>query len=142
LTAVFTLLILEPSLGNEEALASVITVFIGSVIPDVDHKKAYIHRSVKSFLSIASGLLILILLPIQVHYRFLVAALVFIAVYVSVSWKKMQHRGFTHSISFLLIISSLTLIVGKILTGSIVPGAAMALGVFSHLLLDRELKLS
>jgi membrane-bound metal-dependent hydrolase YbcI (DUF457 family) len=112
------------------------------VIPDIDHKKAYIHRSVKSFLSIASGLLVLIFLPLQIHYRFIVAAAVFIAVYLSVSWKKMQHRGFTHSISFLLIISSVTLIAGKILTGSNIPGAAMALGVFSHLLLDREFKLS
>jgi membrane-bound metal-dependent hydrolase YbcI (DUF457 family) len=132
----------EISFEAHVILASILTVFIGSVLPDIDHKKAYVHRSVKSFTSIASGVLVLILLPVEVHYRFTAGITVFLATYLIISRKKMRHRGFTHSFSFLLIVSSLTLIPGKFLTGSSIPGIAMGLGILSHLLMDGEVKLS
>ena len=131
------LLILQPS----EALAASIAVVVGSILPDVDHKKSYVHRAVKAFTSIAAGISAVIFLPLPIHQRYVIAAMIFLAVYTSFSLVKIKHRGFTHTISFAAIVTSLAVITSVIFLYSIVPGIALGVGIGSHLLLDGEFKL-
>lgn len=131
------LLILQPS----EALAASIAVVVGSILPDVDHKKSYVHRAVKAFTSIAAGISAVIFLPMPIHQRYVIAAMIFLAVYTSFSLVKIKHRGFTHTISFAAIVTSLAVITSVIFLYSIVPGIALGVGIGSHLLLDGEFKL-
>jgi inner membrane protein len=128
-------------LAVPEAVASSLAIVVGSVLPDIDHKNAYVHRAVKAFSSIGAGVLAIVFLPFQIHYNFIVAAAAFLAVYIGFSTIKMEHRGFTHSISFMAIVSSAAVICSVFLLSSPAPGLAVGLGVFSHLVLDWEFKL-
>lgn len=128
------------SLTLAESAVSVMAVFIGSLIPDIDHKNSYIHRAVKAFLALAlAGLAFLV--PADVGVRFLMAVMAFLAVHATVSKMKIRHRGFTHSISFSLIAVSFFTIAAVLSMGSFIPGIAFGIGVLSHLLLDGEFKL-
>jgi inner membrane protein len=129
------------ALGAPEMAASTLAIVIGSVLPDIDHKNAYVHRAVKAFSSIGAGVFAVVFLPFQIHYNFVVAAAAFLAVYIGFSRIKMEHRGFTHSLSFTAIVSSLAVISSVSLFGSPAPGVATGLGVLSHLALDWEFKL-
>ena len=127
------------SIGFFESLAALILLFAGSVLPDVDHENSYIHRAVKSFLSIFSAAAVLYFSPLKVHYSFVLAIFALLGVYAVVSKLRPRHRGFVHSRRFAFYVSSAVVSVTVLFFGSLVPGAAFTLGVFSHLLLDREL---
>lgn len=129
------------NLASHEILLSGLAVAVGAVIPDIDHKKAYVHRAVKSFISISLGLSTMILSPWKTHYSFILGLTIFLIVFTAISRSKITHRGFTHSISFMTIISSVAIISGVLALSTAVPGLALGLGVFSHLLLDREFKM-
>lgn len=126
------------SAGFFESLSSLLLLFAGSVFPDVDHENSYVHRAVKSFLSISAGASML-LLPLKLHFRFAAAVLVFAVAFVAVSRLRPRHRGYLHSVRFAFFASCAVVSVTVLVSGSVVPGAAFALGLFSHLLLDREL---
>lgn len=130
------------ALDNVELLLSVTMLVIGSVLPDIDHKNSYVHRAAKAFASVGSATLSLVLLPFPVHVNFVFAAAIFLLVYTSISSMKITHRGFTHSVGFCTVVASLTALASSYLYASAVPGLAVGLGIFSHLLLDREFKLS
>ena len=130
------------TLGAPEAIASSLGVLVGSVVPDIDHKNAYIHRAAKAFISIAAGVLSLVLLPFRIHQNFIAALGLFLIVYTASSAVNMRHRGFTHSFSFMAIISSMCVIFGVYVFSSVTPGIAVGLGILSHLMLDREFKLT
>lgn len=128
------------SLTVAESAVSVLAVFVGSLIPDVDHKNSYIHRAIKSMLALAlSGTAFL--LPARIEMRFLISVLVFLSVHLFISKMKIRHRGFTHSVSFCMTAVSLFTIAVVLSMGSTIPGIAFGIGVFSHLLLDGEFKL-
>ena len=128
------------SLTLAESSVSVLSVFVGSLIPDIDHKNPYVHRAVKALIALAlAGLVFLV--PADIGIRFLFAVLAFLSVHIAVSKMKIRHRGFTHSISFSLTAVSLFTIAVVISMGSAIPGIAFGIGVFSHLLLDGEFKL-
>ena len=129
------------NLASHELLLSGLAVAVGAVIPDIDHKKAYVHRAVKSFLSISLGLSTMIFSPLAIHYSFVLGLTVFLLVFLAVSRLKITHRGFTHSISFMTITASTAVIAGVLSLSTAVPGIALGLGIFSHLLLDREFKM-
>jgi len=131
------LLVLQPT----EALAASLAVVVGAILPDVDHKKSYVHRAVKAFTSIATGISAVIFLQLPIHQRYVIAAMAFLAVYTSFSLVKIRHRGFTHSISFATIVTSIAVIASTYLLYSFVPGLALGVGLASHLLLDGEFKL-
>lgn len=131
------LLVLQPT----EAFAASLAVVVGAVLPDVDHKNSYVHRAVKAFTSIAAGVAAVIFLPLPIHQRYVIAAMAFLGVYTSFSLVKIRHRGFTHSISFATIVTSVAVIASTYLLYSFIPGIALGLGLASHLLLDREFKL-
>ena len=131
------MLVLQPA----EALAASVAVVVGAILPDVDHKKSYVHRAVKAFTSIAAGVSAVIFLPLPIHQRYVIAAMAFLAVYTSFSLVKIRHRGFTHSISFAAIVTSIGVIASTYLLYSFVPGVALGLGIASHLILDGEFKL-
>ncbi|MFB6182613.1 MAG: metal-dependent hydrolase [Candidatus Nanohaloarchaea archaeon] len=116
-------------------------VFIGSILPDVDHKNSYVHRASKSFLSIFSAVLVFVFLPLAVDMAFVVSSLVLVFVYLGFSTLDFSHRGFTHSIVFGLIVCSLTVIFSSLYLQSFLAGIGSFLGVLSHLILDGELKL-
>ncbi len=125
-----------------ETMVSSIAIVVGSVLPDIDHKNAYVHRAAKAFFSIGLAILGVVFLPLPLHHRFAVAAAIFLLSYVGFSSIKMKHRGFTHSFTFLALISS-GVVVGSVYSfASPLPGVAMALGIFSHLTLDQEFKLT
>lgn len=124
-----------------EAFAASLGVVVGAVLPDIDHKNSYVHRAVKAFTSIAAGIATVIVLPLPIHQRYVVAAMAFLAVYTSFSLANIRHRGFTHSISFATIVTSIAVVASVYLLYSLVPGVALGIGLLSHLLLDRELKL-
>ena len=125
-----------------ETMSSSIAVVVGAVLPDIDHKNAYVHRAAKAFFSIGLAVLGIVYLPFPLHVRFAAAAGVFLLSYIAFSSIKMKHRGFTHSVAFLLITSSATVIFSIYNFASPLPGVAMALGIFSHLTLDQEFKMS
>ncbi|MFB6241875.1 MAG: metal-dependent hydrolase, partial [Candidatus Nanosalina sp.] len=129
------------ALGAPEAFASSLAIVVGSVLPDIDHKNAYVHRAVKAFASIGAGVFAVVFLPFQIQHNFVVAAAAFLVVYIGFSAIKMEHRGFTHSLSFMAIVSSLAVISSVLLLSSPAPGVAAGLGVLSHLVLDQEFKL-
>lgn len=126
------------STGFFESLSALLLLFAGSVLPDVDHENSYVHRAVKSFLSISAAAAML-LLPVELHYRFAAAVVVFIVAYTGVSRLRPRHRGYLHSVRFAFFASCVVLSATVLVSGSLVPGAAFSLGLFSHLLLDREL---
>ncbi|MFB6115618.1 MAG: metal-dependent hydrolase [Candidatus Nanohalobium sp.] len=130
------------NLGPAEIALSVTMLVVGSVLPDIDHKKAYVHRAAKAFASIGSSIAVLLLFPFPIHINFVFGAASFLLVYTSISSMRIKHRGFTHSLSFCTIVMSLAVIGSVYLYASAVPGIAVGLGVFSHLLLDREFKLA
>ncbi len=130
------------SLGYTELLLSMFAVFIGSVLPDIDHKNSYVHRAVKSLVCIVAGLAVSVIAPLQLPERFAAAAASFIGVYVLLSLWKIRHRGFTHSISFGVTATSLAVIGGIYTVSSVAPGLAMGVGLSSHLMMDREFRLS
>jgi len=117
------------------------TVVIGAVLPDIDHKNAYVHRAAKAFFSIGLAVIGIVYLPLPLHLRFAVAAAVFLISYAGFSSIKMKHRGFTHSLAFLIMVSSGVVIGSFYSFASVLPGVAMALGIFSHLALDQEFKI-
>lgn len=129
------------NLSPTELFLSVTMLVIGSVLPDIDHKKAYVHRAAKSFTSIGGGVAAIVYLPFPVYINFVFACIAFLFIYTSISSMRIKHRGFTHSISFCTIVMSLGVITSVYLFTSIVPGIAIGLGVMSHLVLDREFKI-
>lgn len=131
------LLVLQPA----EALAASLAVVVGAILPDVDHKNSYVHRAVKAFTSIATGVAAVMFLPLPIHQRYVIAAMAFLGVYTSFSLVKIKHRGFTHSISFVAIVTSVAVIASTYLLYSFVPGVALGVGLLSHLVLDTEFKL-
>lgn len=131
------LLVLHPA----EAFAASLAIVVGSILPDIDHKNSYIHRAVKAFTSIAAGIGVVIFVPLPIHQGYVLGAMTFLGVYTSFSLVKIKHRGFTHSLSFVAIITSAAVIVSIYLLYSFVPGIALGVGLMSHLLLDGEFKL-
>lgn len=129
------------ALQPAETLAASIAIVIGSVLPDIDHKNSYIHRATKAFLSIGTAVVGIVFLPFRLDIRFSISAGLFLLVYVAISHMKMQHRGFTHSISFCSGVSAIATMLSLQMFYSPVPGLAAAVGLFSHLLLDREFKM-
>lgn len=128
------------SMTLAESAVSVLAVFVGSLIPDIDHKNSYVHRAVKSLVALALAALAF-LVPAPMELRYLMAVLAFLSVHMAVSKMKIRHRGFTHSISFSMIAVSLFTIVTVLSMGSALPGIAFGIGVLSHLLLDGEFKI-
>lgn len=129
-------------LSSLEIILSAFMLVIGSVLPDIDHKNSYVHRAAQAFASIGSAVFSLVLLPFPIHINFVFAAAAFLLVYTSISSMRITHRGFTHSLSFCGIVASLAVIASVYLYASAFPGLAVGLGIFSHLLLDREFKLA
>lgn len=132
------MLVLQPV----EVAVSAIAVVVGSVLPDIDHKNSYVHRAVKAFTSIGGAVAVLVVVPLPIHVRFSLAAAVFLAIYVLFSHIKMEHRGFTHTISFCISMSSIAVMLSLTTVYSVVPGVAAGVGLASHLLLDGELKMT
>lgn len=129
------------SLTGAESVMAVIAVFVGSVLPDIDNKNAYVHRAIKAFISIVAGGMIFLLSPVSLTSRFVLGSAALLAVHLSLKLVKIKHRGVTHTISFCTTISSLAVIAGVYLFGSAVPGIALGLGLASHLVLDSEFRL-
>ncbi|QKQ98799.1 hypothetical protein GKQ38_04725 [Candidatus Nanohaloarchaea archaeon] len=125
-----------------ETMVSSIAIVVGSVLPDIDHKNAYVHRAAKAFFSIGLAILGIVFLPLPLHVRFAVASGIFLLSYVGFSSIRMKHRGFTHSFTFLLLVSSGVVVGGVYSFASPLPGIAMALGILSHLTLDQEFKMT
>lgn len=123
-----------------ESISSVTFVFLGSILPDVDHKKSYIHRSVKSVISITSGS-IAFFLPISMYQKYLGFFAVSLTIYWAIGKMKITHRGFTHSLSFLAITTSSMIILTIFFLNSFIPGLAFGVGLLSHLILDGEFKI-
>lgn len=129
------------SLTSIEVFLGAMAVFLGSIIPDVDHKRSYIHRSVKSFTSIAAGVFAAFMVPLDIQFRYLAALTVFLTVYTGFSAVRIKHRGFTHSLTFCILVTSTAVVLSSVFLYTLIPGIALGIGLLSHLLLDRELKL-
>lgn len=129
------------ALTQLELFGSGLAVVTGSVLPDIDHKKAYAHRAAKSFSAIGSGVALIVYTSYPIHVRFILAALSFLLVYIGFSSIKFNHRGFTHSISFLMLATVAGIGFSTYLFASFLPGLALGIGVLSHLTLDRHFEL-
>lgn len=130
------------NLSYMEAFASSIAIIVGSVLPDIDHKNAYVHRAAKAFVSMGAAIMTIIYAPFPIHVNFSIASMAFLVVYLGFSRIKMKHRGFTHSISFLLLVSSVGMTFSVQSITSIIPGIALGLGLLSHLILDQHVSLT
>lgn len=127
------------SIGFLESLSVMMMVFAGSVFPDIDHENSYVHRSVRAFLSIASGAAVLVVNPLKPSYSFVLALAVFLTVFKLFSYLRPRHRGFLHSGRFVLYSTACVLSVSVLLFSTVLPGLAFAIGILSHLALDGEL---
>jgi inner membrane protein len=123
-----------------ESIASVTAVFVGSVLPDVDHKNSYVHRAVKALISLVSAS-VAFFLPLPIVQKYLLYITILVTVYWGIGRMKIRHRGFTHSLSFCAIVVSLGVIAAVISLGSPLPGVALGIGLLSHLILDGEIKI-
>lgn len=123
-----------------ESIASVTAVFVGSVLPDVDHKNSYVHRSVKAFVSLLAAS-VAFFLPLPVVRKYMLYVTIMVTVYWGIGRMKIRHRGFTHSLAFCAILGSLGVIASVLSLGSYLPGLALIIGLFSHLVLDGEIKI-
>lgn len=128
------------ALTRLESMVGSLAVFIGSVFPDIDHKNSYVFRSTRAVLSIFSGVTAFVLAPLSLRWRFMIGTVVLLSVYTALKLYSPRHRGFTHSFSFAVTLSSLAVIAGVFSIGSAVPGTALLVGLTSHLILDREIK--
>ena len=128
-------------LGALETFAASLAIVVGAVLPDIDHKNSYVHRSVKAFTSIAVAAGFIFLVPLPVHQSYVFTVLALVLVYAVFSAVEIRHRGFTHSISFATIVASIGTLASIYLLSSVIPGLALGIGLLSHLLLDREFKL-
>lgn len=125
-----------------EVTASAVMVVVGAILPDIDHKHAYVHRAAQSFASIGAGILVIIYAPLPIYVGCAAAALVFLLVYTGFSRITLTHRGFTHSLSFLVLLSVTAMVSSSHLMASLVPGIALGIGISSHLLLDQHVSLA
>ncbi|PSG99114.1 MAG: hypothetical protein BRC29_03230 [Nanohaloarchaea archaeon SW_7_43_1] len=123
-----------------ESVASVIAVFMGSVLPDVDHKNSYVHRAAKAVVSLVSASVVFFL-PVSVQYQYLLYVVILLSVYWSIGMMEIRHRGFTHSISFCAMTACTGATVSVLTLGSALPGVALGIGLLSHLILDEEFKM-
>lgn len=127
------------SLNLVESLASMILVFTGSVLPDIDHENSYVHRSVRAFISISAAATAFYFMPLAIHYRFAAGSAAFLIAFQVFSALRPRHRGFIHSRRFAFYTSATALSLSALGLGTLVPGLAFAAGILSHLLLDGEL---
>ncbi len=125
--------------GAETVMAGTM-LFIGSVLPDIDHKNSYVHRAAKATLSISTGIFLALLAPFGIKDRFLLGIAGFTAVYIGFSLLKMKHRGFTHSVLFAFTVTMLVAAFGLYSASTLAPAVAVLLGISSHLILDGEFK--
>ncbi|WEL19569.1 metal-dependent hydrolase [Candidatus Nanohalococcus occultus] len=132
----------QMALTQLELFCSGLAVVTGSVLPDIDHKKAYAHRAAKSFCAVGSGITIIVYLSYPIHVRFILAALAFLLVYIGFSSIKFKHRGFTHSLSFMFLSTLAGIGLSAYFFASFLPGLALGVGILSHLTLDRHFKIS
>jgi inner membrane protein len=123
-----------------ESIASVSAVFVGSVLPDIDHKNSYVHRAVKAVLSLVAAS-VAFFLPLSIVQSYGLYIVILVTVYWGIGMMKIRHRGFTHSLSFLAIVASIGIILSVLSLGSPLPGVALGIGLLSHLLLDGEIKI-
>ncbi len=123
-----------------DVLAGSLAVFVGSILPDIDHKRSYVHRAVKSFTSISAGVLTGLVVPFNAYQRYVAGLIAFIVIYTLFSSIKLKHRGFTHTLTFCIIVTSLGVVLSGIFLHTVIPGFALGVGLLSHLLLDREIK--
>lgn len=130
------------ALSSLEKSIAAILVLIGSVLPDIDHKKSYVFRATLATLSISTATLTFFLVSSDIQIRFAIAVTIFLITYISISMIKMKHRGFTHTITFTLILTATSTVLTRIFLGNPVLGLGLTTGLLSHLLLDRELKFS
>lgn len=130
------------NLTYPQVVASSVGLLAGSILPDIDHKNSRIHRSVRAAVSLGAGLLTGFTLSSALAERSVIFLFSSAVVYLSFSLVKIRHRGFTHSISFAVILMSLGVITSFYTVSSAVPGLALGTGLVSHLLLDTEFKLS
>lgn len=127
------------SAGFFESLSGLLLLFVGSVLPDIDHDNSYIHRAIKSFLSISAAVLAFFSSPFKIHQSFVVSVLTLSVVYVGISKIRPRHRGFVHSPRFAVYASAAVISTTVLVFNSLIPGTAFAIGIASHLLLDREI---
>lgn len=127
-------------LNNLELLSALIVTLIGSVMPDIDHKNSYVYRATRATLSTGTGIIVFTLSPFEIYESFGLSIVVFTLIYSLVTIPKIKHRGFTHTITFMLIVTAISTSLTNLTIQSPLVGLSLGIGVFSHLLLDREFK--
>lgn len=127
-------------LNTLELLSVLIITLIGSVMPDIDHKNSYVYRASRATLSTGTGIIVFVLSPFEIYESFGIGIVAFTLIYSIVTLPKIKHRGFTHTITFMLIITAISTSLANFAIQSPLIGLSLGIGVFSHLLLDREFK--
>lgn len=129
-------------LNTIEKISTGITILIGSVLPDIDHKNSYVYRATRATLSITMAILTIILAPFQIYENFAIGLIIFATIYTAITSVKIKHRGLTHTITFLLMITALTTVLARATGQNPLIALGLSLGMLSHLILDREFKFS
>ena len=130
----------ELQLTKIEQLTTIIAILIGSVMPDIDHKNSYVYRATRATLSTGSALTVFIIIPFEIVQNFAISIITFIGVFAIITKPKIKHRGITHTLTFLLVLTALSTLTARITNQNPLIGLGLGLGILSHLLLDREFK--
>lgn len=130
-------LLLMPKLGYETTLLTTAAAAIGALVPDIDHPKAMINqrilpfknKSVKILVYSGSGIFVLFKGIEKKNLVLIITGILLIMIGIS------QHRGFTHSLLGIGLISFVIHEFFKSL-GFAYLGFAFEIGIFSHTIAD------
>ena len=106
---------------------------VGSLAPDVDSGTSKIRKALQVLLS---GALATFFLMFYATSDVTWAVLIILSILVLLTVTLSKHRGFFHSIKFLIISSTAVYFLA-----SWIVALSWALGVFSHLILDKHIKM-
>lgn len=115
-------------------------IMIGSVFPDVDHREAKIHRLLRAFLVVVSGMGAAFLAYPALPWMAVAGLLTGSGVWLLFEAIKPRHRDITHTLRAGLVFGTLIGAISLLGFGSVMPGVFGFVAYLSHLLLDGTLR--
>lgn len=116
-------------------------ILIGSVMPDVDHREAKIHRLLRAFLVVLFGGTAALLAYPALSWMVVAGIMTGGGVWLLFESIKPQHRDITHTMRAALVFGVFISTVGWLAFESVMPGVLGFSAYLSHLLLDGTLRI-
>lgn len=125
----------------ELIIVTTAVVLLGSVMPDVDHREAKIHRFLRAFLVVIAGSVAALLAFPAVLWMMFAGLCTGCGTWLFFEAIKPHHRDITHTFRAALVFGGFIGITSHLAFGSIMPGVVGFFAYTSHLLLDGTLRI-